>query len=209
MEELDALMPRPAATNKKRLGAILLVGWAIVLLVAVSTLMGAHWITLPRPGEDAAASLGTLRARPGLLAVHVLYSECDCSNRVLDHLLERGPLAGVDEVILFVGPSGRMAERARARGWRVERVSRRELEARFHIVSAPLLAVLDANGRARHFGGYTHRKRGPEIRDVAILTALSAGDRPDELPLYGCATGAELARQLDPMGLRTTDPELP
>jgi hypothetical protein len=69
--------------------------------------------------------------------------------------------------------------------------------------------VLDADDRVRHLGGYTQRKRGPEIRDVEILAALSAGSRPDELPLYGCATGVELANQLDPMGLRTNDTEQP
>lgn len=211
MDDLDALMT-PAKPRAKRVGVVLLGAWATAVLVAIATLMGPHWITLPRPdeGDDVlSAGLASLRAREGLLAVHVLYSECGCSDRVFDHLLERGPMANVDEVVLLVGPRGGMAQRARAGGWRVEHVGRRELETRFHIVSAPMLAVLDGANHVRHLGGYTRVKRGPEILDVAILTALRGGDRPEELPLYGCATGLELSRQLDPMGLRSTSTESP
>jgi hypothetical protein len=51
-------------------------------------------------------------------------------------------------------------------------------------------------------GGYTSRKQGPEIEDVAIVAAVRAQKVPKTLPVFGCATARELASALDPLGLK-------
>jgi hypothetical protein len=172
--------------------------------------MGAHWIVMPTPARTdprltsfvSALRGEAARASGRALAVHVLYSECRCSQRVLDHLLVSERPAEYSELVLFVGRLGRMAEHARARGFGVQSIGRRELEARLGVVAVPLLIVADSSGRIRYSGGYTDRKQGPRIEDLSIMGALLGGRDAAELPLYGCATSEALARRLDPIGVR-------
>lgn len=186
---------------------MVLVGWGLVLTAVCGILMGAHLLTLPRPdGADPVlvAELEALRpAGADIHAVHVMYTECGCSRRILDHLASRAPLEGTAETVLLVGEDAEFEAAVRASGFTVIPVAQEALRERFHIEAAPLLVISDAQAQVRYLGGYTTRKRGYDIRDVALIAGVRDGASPsEELPLYGCATNRELQQTLDPIGVR-------
>lgn len=182
--------------------------WAVVLLAAVSSLMVGHWYTLPRPDradESVTRAMASLRL-PGeesrWLAVHLLYTECRCSRAILDHLTSTRRPSGVVEKVVLVGDDPSVEGRLRDAGFAVVAIGKAELERRFHVVSAPLLAVVAPDDTLRYLGGYTERKQGPDIRDRALIEeARSRGDAA-ALPLFGCPVSDELRSLLDPLGLK-------
>jgi len=189
--------------------------WLLGLVAVVAMLMVGHLVALPRPDRtdgELAAALASLRAAapapalgpPTWLAVHVLGAECDCSRRIADHLLDGARPAGVSEVVLLVGHDGELTDRLRRRMGVVE-VTPEELGRRFHIEAAPVLLAVDPAGAVRYSGGYTDRKRGPEIEDVRILADLAKGREVAAIPVFGCAFGESLKKDLDPLGLKGMD----
>src|SRR5262249_3137346 len=132
---------------------------------------------------------------------HILYSECRCSRRIVEHLLGSDRPAGVAEHVLLVGEDGGIAGRLRARGFRVTLVNHDELATRYHVAAVPLLVVFAESGELRYAGGYTTRKQGPDPRDVEIIRRAAAHGFVEALPVFGCAVAQELKRRLDPTGL--------
>ncbi len=185
-----------------------LVVWAGLAVLVQTTLMAAHWYTLPKPDradpllEQSIAALVSEDGTGQWAMVHVLYSECRCSQRVFDHLFETTRPEGAYETVLLVGHDAAIEARADTAGFEVVVATPAELERRFGIVSAPLLLVLDPGGTLRYAGGYTERKQGYGPRDLDILAVLQRGDDPTELPLYGCGVSKELQEALDPMGIK-------
>jgi hypothetical protein len=183
--------------------------WLLGLAAIVAMLMVGHLVALPKPDRtdpELKAALASLRApasgRPaGWMAVHVLGAECDCSRRIAEHLLDTKRPAGVSEVVLLVGHDDELAGRLRRRMSVVE-VTPAELGQRFHIEAAPLLLAVDPAGAVRYSGGYTDRKRGPEIEDLRILAQLTGGHEVAAVPVFGCAFGESLKKDLDPLGLK-------
>ncbi|MEL6107866.1 MAG: hypothetical protein AAFU85_17715 [Planctomycetota bacterium] len=186
----------------------LLTVWFVVSMAIVSGLMADHWIPLPRPegdsftyqsrGEPANDQSDATRPK----AHHFLYGECPCSRRVLDQLLERHALSGVDETIVLVDGPAALVTEASNLGYRVDLVAAAELEHRYGVVSSPLLVVTDASERLLYSGGYTDRKQGFAIRDTEILRKLRSGEHVSPLPVFGCATSRELQARIDPLGLK-------
>jgi hypothetical protein len=186
--------------------------WAVVLFVAATSLMAAHLYALPKP---QAADRSMQRAVNGLrssaeadhwLVVHVLYAQCRCSRRILDHLAKSDRPPGVSEKLLLVGTLPELEPRLRelsGRGFDIVNVTSTELRDRFHVQAAPLLLVLAPDGAVRYAGGYTDRKQGLDVRDTAIVRELIANGTARELPLFGCAVSKELQRLLDPLALKT------
>jgi hypothetical protein len=134
--------------------------------------------------------------------VHVLYAACRCSQRIFDHLFESARPSEYRETILLVGDDPSVAARASAAGFDLVAVTPQALATEFHIEAAPLLLVLDPDGRIRYAGGYSERKQGYEALDVEIMLGLMSGVAASELPLYGCGVSMELQAVLDPMGLK-------
>jgi hypothetical protein len=207
-------MARPSFAGRVRRVAVVasLTLWASAGLAVGANMMVGHWASLPRPasggGLAGLASEGRAEPETGRwTALHVLYTSCRCSQRILDHLWTRRALPGIDERVALVGPPGSHPALAAAAGYRVELLTPAELAARYGVVAAPLLLVADASGRIRYSGGYTDRKQGPEIRDGQIIAALLRDDTPAELPLFGCAVSRELQRVLDPLRLKYRDRE--
>ena len=182
--------------------------WAGLLLVIVGTLMVGHWYTLPKPDKDDVVLTGALadlrgpEAADSWMAVHVLYTECRCSQRIFDHLFSRELVPGIAERILLVGANSSIEAQAKKSGYGVTVLSPAELREQFALQSAPLLLVTDPKGSIVYSGGYTTRKQGPDIRDVSIITSLMQQQSADELPLYGCGTSTELQAVLDPLGIK-------
>ena len=182
--------------------------WAALAVAAVSTLMAGHWLMLPSPASaerpDVAAALVSLRAEGDdrWFAVHVMYVDCRCSQRVVDHLTTRQRPPELSEHVVLVGRDRSMERRLQTRGYRVTTVNPEELLSRFRLQAAPLLAVISPAGDLRYLGGYSERKQGPDIRDLEIVAGLRARSAVDELPLFGCAVSQGLQDLLDPLGIK-------
>jgi len=199
-----------ASTRRVRrqwLARTMFVLWVPCVLVPCAYFLAGHLLTLPEPEHEALerALTQALREQPvetGLVAIHVLYSACGCSQRVLRLLERRPPDTEVEEWVWVVEPELGQLDAVRAAGFRARGISRAELVERFHVEAAPLFIVAEASGALRYVGGYTDRKRGPEIRDLDLMAAVGRGETPAPLPLFGCATSTRLQARIDPLGLK-------
>ena len=187
----------------------LFVLWVPAVLVPGSYLLGRHVLTMPKPAAADPALAAAIRAlrtpdEPSRwLALHVLYSECGCSQRVLSNLLLRSAAREARERIIYIGTDdGRTETKARALGYEFEWITREDLAQRYHLEAAPVLVVADEVGDVRYVGGYTDRKQGNVVRDRDIIANLVQGRKVETLPTFGCAVSKNLKSAVDPLGLR-------
>jgi hypothetical protein len=172
--------------------------WFVVMVTIGAGLLAKHIVALPAPAKDQklAASLDALRrpeTRGAWLAVHVLYADCRCSQRIVDHLLTTERPHDWSEMVLWVGNQAPVS--ALEQHFDVRRVSMADL-ARFGIEAAPVLVAVDPAGHVRYAGGYSERKQGPVIDDLRILQATRDPDAVASLPVFGCAVSDRLKRQI-------------
>jgi hypothetical protein len=188
--------------------------WATLLFVTSSSLTAAHFYTLPKPDsadsalERGLASLRSPAERHDWLTVHVLYAQCRCSRKILEHLATSKRPSRTREKLLLVGSRDELTTTLDAiakRGFGIVRTTPKELRDRFHVQAAPLLLVVSPEGKIRYAGGYTEHKQGPNPRDAEIVSALIANGHPNALPLFGCAVSDELRKLLDPLSLKELD----
>ena len=144
----------------------------------------------------------TQDAKSKVVAFHFLYGDCPCSRRVLKHVAGRGKIAGATEHIVLIGNDDPLGREAQAKGFGIDIVSPEDLKSVYGIESAPLLVVTDCSGTILYSGGYTPRKQGLAIKDVAIIGQAVAGDVPKGLPLYGCAVSKDLKAIIDPLSIK-------
>jgi hypothetical protein len=181
--------------------------WAGGMILVVACLMVSHWVVLPHPKTTDQVWTTQLNQTLGIhseqwTALHFLYGNCPCSRRILDHLVNRFPIDGCREKIVFIGEDREMTEAAGKRGYEVDEVTPEGLKTRYGVEAAPLLTVLDPSGNIRFAGGYTTHKQGPQIQDVNIIQQLIRRENVGELPLFGCAVSNELKSLVDPLGLK-------
>ncbi|MEM0924603.1 MAG: hypothetical protein AAGJ83_01065 [Planctomycetota bacterium] len=195
---------------------VFLMLWIGIGVTVTSSLMVGHVVALPTPEEGETISVETLGFQPTgssdfeskpAMAIHVFYGNCPCSQRVLDKLLGRTAMQPIQERIVFVGKPDPREDQASKRGYQVERVTRDELRSRYGVQAAPLLMLVDDRGRILYSGGYTDRKQGPSIQDVAIIESILDGVATESLPVFGCAVSQELQQVIDPFGLKYVDAE--
>lgn len=187
------------------LAKIALLIWAAAVLAVGATLTAPHLTTLPAPpvvDPTLTASLARIAPAGQAVAVHLLGAECGCSRDVWRSLAERDPVTGVREHVVLVGRDPAAARALQRRGYGYEEVAADTLDVRFGVEAVPLLVVRDATGVVRYAAGYTRRKRDRDIRAATLVAAAASGLTPDPLPTFGCAVGASLRAQLDPLGLR-------
>lgn len=182
----------------------LLAVWAVVGVLGAGSLAVSH--TAPMPGADdetrlvqAVSAHRTGAGRP--LLVHVIAAGCSCTKRLFDHLVARGPFAGADELVVFVGNDPSAQKAAEARGFRFVTVTAEELGERYALESAPVLVVLDRDGAMRYVGGYFDNPAAVDPKDVGLYTKLAKGEPAEPLPVFGCAVSEELQRAVDPLGV--------
>ncbi len=171
--------------------------WFGAMLLLGAGLLAKHVVALPAPDKDErlSRSLRPLRraGQAPWLAVHVMYAECRCSQRIVQHLTSTPRPAGWQEVVLWVGAAAPDPELARR--FDVRRLTQVDL-ARLGVESAPLLVALDPSDRPAYVGGYTDRKQGPDIRDLKILAEMQGQRELSSLPVFGCAVSERLQRAL-------------
>ena len=199
--------------------------WGMCLTLVVASLMVSHWVQLPAPSvgislqvEADAVACGyevpplsqqnePTAVVPQLTTLHVMYDNCPCSRRVLDHLLDRTAIQQANEQILLVVEDLAterltLRERSITSGFGFEQLTAEELFDRLGVEAAPLLLIVDARGVVQYTGGYTSRKQGLDYQDEAIIRAVLSGHQPDLLPVLGCAVSRRLQRVVDPLRLK-------
>ncbi|MBK7537283.1 MAG: hypothetical protein IPI49_18335 [Myxococcales bacterium] len=209
-EGLPIAIASTSAREKRWLRSFLqwlpLIVWFIAIAGVMSALAITHWMALPHPDKrdnQLAAGLGELLAdRPGWAAVHALYTDCQCSQRVVDHLVNSKRPDALREVVLLVGHDPDLQARLQKKGMQVVSVDAETLFQRFGIEGAPLFMFVDPKHAVRYVGGYTRRKQGPEIEDLAIMREIRGGSEVADLPLFGCAVSERLKELADPMALK-------
>ena len=143
--------------TRQQVGFAVLVLWVPVTLLMVAFVMVDHVAPLPPPG-DASTVLRAARAlgsgRTGQRAVHVIYEHCSCTNRLVTHLLERGPRADWQETVLYVGEDDTVVHAAAKRGFAARRIGRSELRRGWALDGAPVLVALDETDDLAYLGGY-------------------------------------------------------
>jgi thioredoxin-related protein len=203
-------VPRSPKTKTLVYGGI--IAWVAVCVALGTYLLASHLLTLPAPSpvdpvlHQAIAAHRRIHQRDRWLVLHVVFDECACSERVLDHLLADPRPPGVAERIILV--TEHRAARAAwiaaipARGFELDVVTPEQLAAEYHIEAAPLLVIVDPHDTVRYVGGYTPRKQAADVRDLAVIAAVQRGEAVEPLPTFGCAISRALNSRLDPLGIR-------
>jgi hypothetical protein len=169
--------------------------WALATVVVGGALMVLHDGVLPVQPLAAAAPT------PRWTALHVLAAKCPCSMRVLNHLVERGPLPTLDERVALVDGTPALADRLTARGFQVDVVTAEQLETRYGGIAAPVLQLRRPDGTVAYQGGYAARANLP-ADDVRLIAAAQAGQPAAPYPAFGCAVSRKLQDQMDPFRLK-------
>ena len=178
------------------LGRTILLVWFGGLTMLAAGLLARHLIALPAPSatELLGKRLSSLASpTPSYVAVHVLSSECPCSQRVVHHLVDTDRPPGWHEVVLWVGdlpPAPELVAK-----FDVRKLTAAELAA-LGIEAAPILIAIDPSGRIRYSGGYTDRKQGAVFHDLDALAAVRGPTDLVALPVFGCAVSERLQKHL-------------
>jgi hypothetical protein len=194
---------------KRVLSLATLGAWSAVLLVGGAYLLAAHVAPLPQPTREALAADVAHERRADeagqWLALHALFTDCGCSQRVIAHLLARRPLDGVKERVLLVGGgAGSAASYAadlRAAGYPVDELDETALGDRYGFEGVPAFALVDPHDHVRYLGGYTRTKQGADFVDVSATRATLRGETVAPLPVFGCAVSRSLRERRDPLSL--------
>jgi hypothetical protein len=199
-------MLKDSLSRKPWIAWSLLAGWAILLIVVIASLSVKHLASLPRPNNYALLNRVLKYRRSSSLdfLVHVIYSECTCSSRLLTHLVARRPFAGTEELILFVGVDPSKEKLARNSGFEFVTVTASELLSDFGLEAAPVLVMFDSAGKLRYAAGYYDNPATVISLDEKIHVQFLAHARIEPLPIFGCAVSPQLQRSLDPLRLSPT-----
>lgn len=193
-------------TLPPRLVRTLLGVWCVLMLAGGADLLGLHMIPLRGPSMDPAALASAIGSVPfaskGWRMVHVLYTDCRCSESVLEHLLERGVVADAETIVVVGTASAAATARMRARGFEVLETTPAAASADLGLEGAPMLVVVRPSGAIAYAGGYTRAKRAALVADLGIYRSIRAGGVVEPLPIFGCALDEQTRRRTDPLGLR-------
>jgi hypothetical protein len=189
-----------------------IVVWAAACVLVGTYLLASHLLTMPAPAPTDPVLHRGITAHRGAhqrdrwLVLHVVYDECGCSQRVLDHLLaDRRPTDVAERIVLV---TEHRAQRAAwiaaipAHGFELDVVTPEQLVADYDIEAAPMMVIVDPQDTVRYVGGYTSRKQASDVRDLAVIAAVQRGEVVEPLPTFGCAIGRALNSRLDPLGIR-------
>jgi hypothetical protein len=176
--------------------------WTVTVVLVGGTLMVQHVVAMPAPtAERVAAGVPAWVDGAPHTVVHVVPDRCSCTHQLLDHLVQRGPLPGLREVVVLSGPLPAREPAMRQAGFDVQVRSPPELADTAGIRAGPLLVHLDGRGQVDWSGGYYATPALVRPRDLSVLAELARGGLPAPVPVFGCAIDPMLRDQLDPIGL--------
>ena len=184
--------------------------WLVIGVTLGAVLLLRHMVPLPTPAHTDTVLRDAIRVdlpQPTWRAVHVMYRDCACSRRTIDHLLASSRPAQLAELVVMVDDDGKPGAddaRLRAAGFAVHVITPDQLRGRYHLEAAPVLVVMSPGGELDYIGGYNRHKQSSAYEDVAIIDDLRLGGNVSTLPVFGCATSARLANLVDPLHLART-----
>lgn len=184
------------------LGRAFLAIWAPLSVTVIGLLMVNHTVAMPSPSDlqRLRSGVDALRGDAERITIHVIYAGCSCTDRLIDHLIARGAGPG-PELVFFVGqPLQRHLGLSEA-GYQLVLTDDGALRDQLSIDAAPVLIEV-AQGQLSYVGGYFRYPAAVRPLDVSLRHAVDAGQRPEPLPVFGCAVTPELAARLDPLGLQ-------
>lgn len=211
----------------RRVVLILLGLWLVGGVVLGGAMLVQHLVALPTPPPSNAALGAQMRrlfaggdaetnghghgqghdhGHDQWRVLHVMYRACPCSQRTIAHLTAAQRPAELDEVVVLVDDEGKPGAEDRqlaAHGYRVSVITPEALRRDFDLEAAPVLVIARPDGEVVYAGGYTRHKQSDAFEDLAILSELRQREDRAALPVFGCPTSDRLARQLDPLGLRS------
>ena len=138
-------------------------------------------------------------------ATHLLSGSCECSRRVMLHLLQRRPTPGVSEQVVLVddgqaylpGTDG-VVDSLKLAKFSVAHVAYDNVAAASEMHGVPLLMISSPAGRVEYLGGYG----AAGDKDATILQKVRSGSAVSPLPVLGCAIGRQTRRSSDPFRLK-------
>jgi hypothetical protein len=190
-------------TRHLRSPKTLLLVWAVAALVVGSALTSYHQPMLA-PGETVVAIAGN-PAAPQWQAIHVLSGACGCSQRVMRNLLARGPMAGsLEQIIIADGDDSYLPgtelllQQLKEAKFQFSHRRSEDLVRDTGMRGVPLLVIVSPNRTVAYLGGYGMNGDQTSV----ILTRAMAGKVGTPLPIFGCAVGGRIRREVDPLGLK-------
>jgi hypothetical protein len=188
-------------TGTGRRTGLLLGVWTAAVVVIGGVLMSYHQ---PFVTPDARIlSLGSTSQRGRWRALHIVSGSCVCSRRVMEHLLQRRPQAGLVEEILMIEGSeiplagtASLLNKLEAAGYTVSRLAAEAIPESSGLHGVPVLIYATPENKLAYLGGYG--KAGDQ--DVAIYRQVRRGDAAEPLPVLGCAVGNRVRGRADPVG---------
>ena len=186
------------------IASILFLVWAVGVNGVIGSLMLGHLVSLPAATGPAGPKDFQRSSDEGWTVFHVLVNDCPCSESVSEHLVARGPLAGVTERIVFCGESNEGEHESLPGGFLTTAATAESLEEAFGVSGGPWMVVVAPDGSIAYSGGHS-TGRDPVSRqymDQTIVVELMEGREVAPLAAYGCAISDEWRQAVDPLGIK-------
>jgi hypothetical protein len=177
--------------------------WAAAALV-IGTVLTSYHQPMLAPGE-AVLNLAEASTPSQWQAIHVLSGACGCSQRVMRNLLARGPMAGsIEQIIIADGDESDLPgtdlllTQLKEAKFQVTHRKTEDLVRDTGMRGVPLLVIVSPNHTVAYLGGYG--MNGDQAN--SILARSIAGKAGSPFPIFGCAVGQRVRREVDPFGLK-------
>lgn len=183
---------------------LLIAGWSLLVTGLMAGLMVTH--SAPLSAYSESRRVDDLRA--GRWAVqHILSSDCKCSEKVYQSLVQRGAAGDREELVLLLKDDQQWANQLLQRGFKVEALDleRQDRLAESHEdFGVPALVVFTPKGERAYVGGYSEGvlSAGGVNRENEIISHFMLGTAARHFPIRGCAVTASYQRKIDPFSLK-------
>jgi hypothetical protein len=182
--------------QSKKLSYIALLVWAVPLSLALSLMLGLHFV--PHKKEPLLGLGGSSEFE----VHHFLSLKCQCSRNLVNHLLKRHSLSGVKETVHLVYPQEKFVHELQLVGFIVEPIDEEDAVKKFNLQALPQLVVTREN-RTLYQGGYGRDQQHSQIyEDEKIIKDLFKNRAVGEFPIFGCANGHLRKKMLDILGVK-------
>ncbi len=179
--------------------------WAVLISLPLAYLTANHLVPIPAAQKPESPPVSAQTGQ-GWKAIHLLAADCGCSLSVARHLQSRGPLPGLTETIVIIGDAPEVHHAFRHTHFAVETHDASRVEKDYGVIGGPWMLLFRPDGRLAYSGGYApvRARDGIAFQDIAIWTRALSGETIPPLPAFGCATGEQLRKTLDPLNLKYT-----
>ncbi len=178
--------------------------WAIVLCCS-SVILGIwHHSDFSKLGKISRLTFNT---ESKWQIVHFLGGECQCSNYIVDYLINRGPSQDYIEKIIVFDDTKDFKDRLEKSGFKVNSLDYEETPLENKPDGIPLLVIANPLGHVLYEGGYAPTMLNPftKINDLEIARKFANKDKKEDVksyPAYGCYMSKKYRRWLDPTNLK-------